>query len=162
MYLEALMIQGKWITNSDDFATAHSILNHVFKQELLNNNNFLREDFDSMANHLMVLDVSKGEYVGYGRIIYDLENFIIDNVCVLEEYRHKKYGDFIVRVLVDKAILCNASDIFCSVPSYLTKFLEPIGFKKYAGVNCLNNIHIYKNGTIMHLLSEDFHSQCHC
>ena len=158
------MIQGKWILpGSPEFDTADNIMNTVFTEEINSYNDYLHKELDSMANHVIVLDTDTKNIAGYGRVTYDLENFVIDNFCVLKEYRGNFYGDFVVRMLVDKAIQCSADAIYCSVPSHLEGFLKSIGFKVLSDTaNKPQNLYIYDNYTMMCLYPADFTSRCHC
>jgi len=157
------MIQGRWITNNDDSERIDYILNTVYEKEIKEHENFLHRELDDMANHVVAIDMETGDIVGYGRVTFDLENFVIDNVAVLPEHRRKYYGDFIVRILVDKAISCAADAIYCAVPDSISHFIESIGFKKVStDTETPANAYIYADYNLMCLRPADFHSKCKC
>ena len=54
--------------------------------------------------------------------------FWIGFVAVLAEKRRQKLGDFIVRLLLDRAFLCGASEIFLTARPDSVPFFESIGF----------------------------------
>ena len=74
--------------------------------------------------------------VAAGRLVLDLENdrFYVDNICVLEEFRAKKYGEFVLRMLADKASQCRAEFIWADVSGSDAKgFFEKMLFEEYEG-----------------------------
>ncbi len=156
------MIQGKWVLpESDDYTVAKNIMTTVFCNEISHHDNYLHEELNSLANHVIVLDNDTHEIAGYGRITYDLENFVMDNICVLEKYRGRYYGDFIARMLVDKGIQCGADVIYCAVPHNLKAFLTPIGFRE-SDSSIPEFAQVYEGYTLMHLIPAEFKTKCHC
>lgn len=96
----------------------------------------IKEDIkDINANLVLVQDIKTEKYVATGRI-YMNENydFVIDLIGVLEEYRRLKYGDFVMRMLVDKAFSCNATKVYaCKNPDnseISTEFLKHYNFQE--------------------------------
>ncbi len=120
------MIQGKYISTDAELSAYNSILSSVFSNDLSS------IDDSVMNNKLLSLYKTEDSitYTGAGRITYDLDYFVIDNVCVLPEYRHHKYGDFIVRILADKAIECGAKKVYAYCPKEYVSLFENIGFTK--------------------------------
>ena len=57
-------------------------------------------------------------YIGCGRILCDVENFrfYIDQIGIRPEFRRKGYGEFALRMLVDKANLCGAKKVWLKLP----------------------------------------------
>lgn len=119
------MIQGKYVSTDAELSAFNNIVASVFS----NSDNY---DDSVMNNKLLSLykEDSQITYTGAGRITYDLDYFVIDSVCVLPEYRNHKYGDFIVRILADKAIECGAKKVYAYVPSACVSLFEKIGFTK--------------------------------
>jgi len=66
--------------------------------------------------------------VGTGRLIFLDEFYKIGRIAVKKEYRGKKYGDFIVRMLVDKAFSMGAKEVFVGAQQHAIPFYEKIGF----------------------------------
>ncbi len=156
------MIQGKWISpDSAEYLVAKSIMESVFDENIKNNVDFLHEELNPMANHVIVYDNDTHEIAGYGRITYDLEDFVIDNICILSKYRGRYYGDFVARMLVDKGIQCGAETIYAVVPDTLKPFLSPIGFKE-TDSSLPEYAHMYDSHTLMHLIPAEFKTKCNC
>lgn len=107
------MVYGKLITPEGD--TLEEIKDKMKEVSDIREEIFgFREDYkDIGANEVLIIDLNTHKNVGIGRIYMD-ENydFIIDLIGVLEIYRGLKYGDFIIRMLVDKAFSCGASKIY--------------------------------------------------
>ena len=74
---------------------------------------FREDNKDIGANEVLIIDLNTNEYAAIGRL-YMNENydFVIDLIGVLEKYRGLKYGDFVIRMLVDKAFSCGASKVY--------------------------------------------------
>lgn len=92
------------------------------------------DEKDISASHVLIFDNDDNRNVACGRIyMNDSYDFVIDNVAVLENYRNKKYGDFVIRMLVDKAFSCAASIVYAELfHSDDNKMLEQTNFlKKY-------------------------------
>lgn len=96
----------------------------------------IKEDIkDINANLVLVQDIKTKKYVATGRI-YMNENydFVIDLIGVLEEYRRLKYGDFVMRMLVDKAFSCNATKVYACKnldnSEVSTEFLKHYNFQE--------------------------------
>lgn len=156
------MIQGKWISpDSDEYFVAKDIMVTVFDENLKDNEAYLHEELNPMANHVIVYDNDTHEIAGYGRITYDLDDFVIDNICILSPYRGRYYGDFVARMLVDKGIQCGAEAIYAVVPDSLKNFLSPIGFKE-ADTPLPGYAHMYEGHTLMHLIPAEFKTKCQC
>ena len=96
----------------------------------------LKEDENDInANEVLITDLKTNEYVAVGRIYINKEyDFVIDLIGVLDKYRGLKYGDFVIRMLIDKAFSCGATKIFakkyCENIDGSTKFLGHYNFKE--------------------------------
>ena len=66
--------------------------------------------------------------VATGEITFDGESYRIQEVAVLPEFRRKKYGDFIVRLLIDKAMLSGAQTIEADVLQGTEVLFQEVGF----------------------------------
>ena len=57
-------------------------------------------------------------YMGCGRILCDIEKFrfYIDQVGILPEFRNHGFGEFALRMLVDKANVCGAQKVWLKLP----------------------------------------------
>ena len=52
----------------------------------------------------------------------------------MKEYRHKGYGDFVVRMLIDKAFTMGAKEIFVDAQLHAVDFYKTIGFRPVGDV----------------------------
>ena len=66
--------------------------------------------------------------VATGGITFDGESYRIQEVAVLPEFRRKKYGDFIVRLLIDKAMMSGAQTIEADVLQGAEVLFQEVGF----------------------------------
>lgn len=129
-------IQGRYLLGGEhDISECLAIRNEVFGGE----QQFFAagtEDIDD-KNAIFVLAYEKDEQgtqtpVATGRLIF-LENknkFKIGRIAVRKEFRGKHYGDFVVRMLIDKAISLGAKEVVVGAQSHAISFYEKIGFVK--------------------------------
>lgn len=68
--------------------------------------------------------------VGTGRLLFLGDIYKIGRIAVKKEFRGQGYGDFIVRMLVDKAFLMGAKEVFVGAQEHAIPFYEKIGFIK--------------------------------
>lgn len=124
------MIEGKFVTNPHDFTIVKNLRKQVFVDELMYSKDYIIDDLDDFA--IQVLAFDKEVPIGTGRIYYDFETdkYIISKLCVLEPYRRKAYADFIVRILLDRAISSNASFVYVDTPNTYSSLFEKIGFER--------------------------------
>ena len=66
--------------------------------------------------------------VATGRLIFLEDRFKIGRIAVKKEFRGKHYGDFIVRMLIDKAFSMGAKEVFVGAQAHAIPFYERIGF----------------------------------
>lgn len=164
------MIHGKYIGQGEDLTAVKKIRDEVFNETEYN----FHEELDELAINVIVdtdecIDefrntTSQNEsceetemtkavrtYAACGRLVLDIENdrFYADNICVLKEYRRKHYGEFILRMLADKANECRAEYLWADISESCAKpFFEKMFFKEY-------------EGNLMRAKLEDFHGCCH-
>ncbi|SHI48050.1 GNAT family N-acetyltransferase [Parasporobacterium paucivorans] len=118
------MIRGKYLGFGDDLSGAAHVRNKVLHAGL--------DEKDNLAINVVVYDGS--HVVGTGRITPDdfslagSFRFTIDKVCVLEEYRNSGYGDFIVRMLADRAANAGADKVYAHIPVECRGFFEKLMF----------------------------------
>ena len=68
--------------------------------------------------------------VATGRLIFLEDRFKIGRIAVKKECRGKHYGDFVVRMLLDKAFSMGAKEVFVGAQLHAISFYERIGFVK--------------------------------
>lgn len=114
------MIQGKYLNINDDLSDVLRIRGEVFEKGL--------EEEDKTSLNVIVYD--GGAATGTGRIAPYNGGFIIDMVCVLKEYRGKGYGEFIIRLLADRALLAGAKSIHLNASEDTFRFFEKLFFTR--------------------------------
>jgi N-acetylglutamate synthase-like GNAT family acetyltransferase len=91
------------------------------------------DDLDANAVHVVIyIDIPETEnklIVAAGRMTYDGENCIIDNISVRKEYRGKRYGDLTVRMLLNKAFQSGIKIITLKTEVQNCEFFKKIGFQ---------------------------------
>ena len=119
------MIQGKLIEYGDDLTPI---------KKLREKSKYILSDLEKeeIAVYALVYDCENEQRpVATGRLALNNNEFYIDNLFVLEDERRKKYGDFVVRLLVNRGFLSGANEIKVWVDdNNLVPFFEKIGFKK--------------------------------
>ncbi|MDR1699650.1 MAG: GNAT family N-acetyltransferase, partial [Lachnoclostridium sp.] len=104
------MITGKYLWNGDDLKDAYDIRRRVFIDELGREEINVFDNFDKISVHGIIYNEEK-KAVASGRIFYDGEIYRIEKIAVLIEERNKGYGEFLVKMLIDKGFEAGASDI---------------------------------------------------
>ncbi len=123
------MLEAKWINGYEDLADAHMIRIKVFIDEQGISWEDEMDDKDKDAMHLVLYDDKKP--VATGRVLWNNGDFVIGRVAVLKEYRGKKYGDFIMRIMIRKAFECGGTKQFIHAQTAAIGFYEKLGFAAY-------------------------------
>ncbi|MDF2589224.1 MAG: GCN5-related N-acetyltransferase [Anaerocolumna sp.] len=125
------MVQGKYLYYGDDLSDCIKIRKQVFviEQNISEEEEF--DDIDNYAIHGLVFDNDNKKAVATGRVFHDGTNYRIGRVAVLKSERGKSYGDFVVRMLANKAFLMGASEIHIDAQVTAVSFYEKIGFMSY-------------------------------
>lgn len=107
------MVFGKLVSGSEkneQMQQVTDIRNAVLGQELQLP---IKEEPDAFCMYALAYE---GETpVATGGISFDGASYQMKEVAVLPEFRRKKYGDFIVRLLIDKAMMSGAQMIKADV-----------------------------------------------
>ena len=127
------MIRGIYLWNGDDLSDAFKIRKLVFQEEQGMDQNNVFDGLDKVSVHAVVYNEDE-KAVASGRIVCDNEEYRIGKIAVIKEERGKKYGDFLVRRLVDKGYLAGASTVKVHSQIHAISFYEKIGFKKCGNV----------------------------
>lgn len=123
------MIQGKLLYSSDDLSEVFRIRKIVFVDEQGISEELERDDKDDQAIHAIVYCTEDSRIpVATGRIVYDGEVCKIGRIAVLKEYRNQGYGDFVVRLLVNKALTAGISSVVLHAQYHTVDFYKKIGF----------------------------------
>ncbi len=119
------MVFGRFVSNPEDLKTVQKIADQVFVEELgLKTGGAMA---DAFCLHALVYDGDAP--AGMGRMMYDGDRFTIADVAVLPQYRGQKYGDFMVRLLIDKGMMANAQEIDLDALAGTESFFGTIGFE---------------------------------
>jgi predicted GNAT family N-acyltransferase len=134
-----MLVQGKYLSYKDDLKEIFEIRKKVFQLEQGVDPKLEFDQLDKIATHVIVHVGSKA--VATGRIIYNADTYVIGRVAVIKEERGKKYGDFVVRMLVDRAFMAGAKEVLIGSQINAIGFYEKLGFTTYgeeyveAGIN---------------------------
>jgi len=127
-----MLVQGKYLYYSNDMSEAFEIRKQVFQIEQGVSEEEEFDEYDDLAVHVLVFATEESKRaVATGRVFYDGENYRIGRVAVLKEERGKKYGDFVVRMLANKAFLAGAQEILINAQISAIPFYQKIGFISY-------------------------------
>ncbi len=125
------MVQGKIYSYGDDLSEVFNIRRSVFVEELGYSENLLYDEGDELSNHVVVYEgVDDLIAVATGSLSFHDKQFQISNVAVIKQFRGKKYGDFVVRMLVNRALLSNGKEIYTLVSKASVKFFETLNFHR--------------------------------
>jgi N-acetylglutamate synthase-like GNAT family acetyltransferase len=152
------MIQGKLLSYGDDLTDSNRIRKQVLVDELgmISIDQVYENNNESI--HVIVYEEDNSSIaVAAGRIRYDGEKCIIDQIAVIKDYRGKKYGDFTVRMLMNKAFTSGISEVRLYAPENVSEFFKKIGFDFVKNYDILSN-NEYEN---MHILQNNVIISCH-
>lgn len=136
-----MYIQGRILGPGDDLTEAINIRKKVFVEELNIAESEVFDDMDKYAVHALAYESKSDDdnfrdetaektAVATGRLLYDGEICRIDKVSVLREHRNKKYGDFIVRLLLNRAFIAGIDEVEVNAYATSEDFFRKIGFEK--------------------------------
>lgn len=150
------MIEGKYLSGNDDLTEIYRLREEVFQKELGFPAELERDGYDKLAVHAIAFE--EGRPAATGRILFDGEIYRMSRVAVKAEFRGKGYGEFVVRMLVNKALLSGAQEIYVSTLAGGRRMFEGIGFQACGQA--------YENGGLtylpMWLPAERLHGCCGC
>ncbi len=122
------MIEGKFIHGDQDLSVIFQIRREVFcKEQKISE----EEEFDGLDQKALHVIISEKQCnLAVGRLVVIEDYYKIGRIAVLKEYRGMYYGDFVVRMLVDKAFQLGAKEVHVGAQTYAKGFYEKIGFKQ--------------------------------
>lgn len=115
-----------------------NIRRKVFVEEMRMDEKNELDQKDQEAIHVIVFETPinlkdrKNEMnhaVATGRIIFDGERCTISHVAVLKDYRKQQYGDFTVKMLLNKAFTSGVPEVELDTTEQTEGFFKRIGFK---------------------------------
>lgn len=131
-----MYIQGKYLlAGLQDISECLSIRKEVFLDEQKFPSAAAEDEDDKEAIFALAYETESEETgqkkaVATGRLLFLGKEYKIGRIAVKKECRGKKYGDFIVRMLVDKAFSMGAKEVFVGAQEHAISFYEKIGFQK--------------------------------
>lgn len=126
------MICGRYYLGLEHMEEIEPIRREVFGSELGFPENINFDDTDETAVHAVAYkDINRTIPVATGRLykIGDGEDYKIGRIAVKKEERGQGFGDFIVRMLVDKGLMMGADRVIVGAQPHAIKFYEKIGFQ---------------------------------
>ncbi len=123
------MIFAEIVHGSDGLDRQYAVREKVFIEEQGVPKEIEQDSNDKDSYHVIIMEDDIA--VGTGRIIYDDGIPLIGRIAVLKEHRGKKYGDLIVRKLVDFCFRNGESRVEVHAQIQVLSFYESIGFIAY-------------------------------
>lgn len=134
------MVVAEIVSGSKGLEIQYEIRKKVFVEEQSVEIKLERDEYDFKSDHVLVYEDNIP--VGTGRLIIKDQVYLIGRIAVLKEYRGKKYGDLIVRKLVDHGFRHGAKRIEVHSQLQVLEFYKTIGFIAFG--------HIYLESGIQH------------
>lgn len=128
------MVKGKFLTSKDDLSEVLKIREEVFCEEQGIAKELEHDALDDGAIHVLINDHDCN--VATGRLLQLQGEYFIGRVAVRKEERGKYYGDFVVRMLVDKAFRNGAKEVKIEAQKHTVPFYKKIGFVE-DGAECM-------------------------
>jgi predicted GNAT family N-acyltransferase len=132
------MLEGRYIFGDEDITDALEIRRCVFNLEQGLPEVSTMDEVDE--NCIIAIAYFEKKAVATGRLLFDGQDYLISKIAVLQEYRGNNYGDFIVRMLIDKAIKFGATKINVISQLPAKAFYEKIGFVEHGEIFVEDNI----------------------
>ena len=149
------MICGRYYLGLDHMDEIAPIRREVFGFEQGWTDDILFDETDETAIQAVVYkDINRTIPVGVGRL-QKLEidgDYKIGRIAVKKEERGQGYGDFIVRMLVDKGLMMGADRVLVGAQPHAVSFYEKIGFRSvgdtYVEAGIVHTVMEIKQNTI--------------
>lgn len=126
------MICGRYYLGLERMEEIAPIRRKVFATELGFPEDILFDEADETAIHALAYkDINRTIPVASGRLYKTEEgDYKIGRIAVVKEERKQGFGDFIVRMLVDKALMMGADRVIVGSQPHAIQFYEKIGFQR--------------------------------
>jgi N-acetylglutamate synthase-like GNAT family acetyltransferase len=122
-----MLIEGKLLNFSDDLTEVRKIQESVFCNEDMVKN--IEDEYAFAVHAVAYQGTDKKCAVAAGSMAYDGEICRLGRVAVLKPYRGNHYGDFIVRILLNKAFTSGIEKVYTYASPDNLGFFSTIGFK---------------------------------
>lgn len=152
------MVEGKYITAMEDMSRLQMIWQKTLLEECGWTAQMLDLDEEKLKLHAIAFEGADKHPVAAGTIEYGEEAFLISNIAVLKEKRRAGYGDFILRMLVNKAVIAGGMPVRAEVTEEAKPLFEEVGFQA-------DGVEYKKNGIAFYpyqLLQSQIKSCCDC
>ena len=123
------MVSTKWFQGINKLEDVLLVRNKVFLDEQNIDEKLITDEYDQISFNVVVYENNLP--VGTGRLIFKNNQYQIGRIAVISEFRGKRYGDLIVRMLIRKAINLGAEEVYLHSQANKKSFYEEIGFKAY-------------------------------
>ena len=121
------MIEGRYFFGDESIEDARNIRKEVFVEEQGMPDTYEFDEVDE--DSVVVVAYLNKEPVGTGRLQFDGVQNLIGRIAVKKEYRGYHYGDFIVRMLIDKCVQFGGTLVTVIAQSNVEDFYKKIGFQ---------------------------------
>ena len=125
------MVKGRYMEGAADIGGVLDIRKKVFEEEYKVSGAGSPSFDDNMALHAVAYD-DNDKIVAAGTLYFDGLTFTIDKIAVLPDYRRHSYGDFVLKILIDKAASAAPKEILGRCFTESAGFMESVGFEKTA------------------------------
>lgn len=120
--------------DNDNFQLVKNIRTAVFTNEQGADKKQEFDCFDEVgASAVFALLFDEENPAGTARLVLNENGYKIGRVAVLKDFRGRRYGDVLVRTLLEKAFSMGADEIFVDAQNHAVAFYEKIGFKIIGG-----------------------------
>lgn len=121
------MLEGNYFFGEDNIEDAKGIRKLVFIEEqgMPETYEFDEEDKESV---IVVAYLDK-EPVATGRLLFDGINNLIGRIAVKKQHRRNNYGEFVVRMLIDKCINFGGNTVTVFAQENAVDFYKGMGFE---------------------------------
>ena len=146
------MIQGKLLSYGDDLSEVYNIRKKVFVDEMGVSEDIEFDGMDNEAIHVLVYEEASNTNnhesikekipVATGRIEYKGDHCKIGHVAVLKEFRDLEFGDFTVKMLINRAFTANVKIVTLTCKSEVEGFFYKVGFETESYNSNINEVHM--------------------
>lgn len=139
------MVSTKWLQGTENLEICFGIRKKVFCDELNMNCEFISDIYDEFSFNVVLYEDEKA--VGTGRLIFNDGKYLIDKICVLNEFRGNSLGELIIRMLVRKAVTIGAKKTYSILDKKYKPLFEKVGFVE-TSIDSEGNCIMFKEGDV--------------
>lgn len=124
-----MLIQGKLLSSKDNLKDVFEIRREIFVKEQGISEQLEFDDLDRFAIHAIAyLEEDNTKAVATGRLYFDGDCCFLEKLAVLKAYRNRQYGEFILRMLLNKADMAGIQKVFVKGKSPFIDYFYRFGF----------------------------------